>query len=135
VNLGPGERAALRELPTKLSEAVTANSGAEALRRLFPPAYPSDEEAESEFRRFIGQELTASKLEALETLSKTAEKTELSEGEATAWLRALNDIRLWLGTLLDIKEDDAGELDDPPHALYHVLTWLQSLLVDAISGG
>jgi hypothetical protein len=102
---------------------------------LFPPACPKDEEAESEFRRFVGEELTASKLEALGTLSKTADKTELSEEEATAWLRALNDIRLWLGTLLDIKEDDAGEPDDPPHVLYHVLTWLQSLLIDAFSGG
>ena len=60
---------------------------------------------------------------ALDTLSKTADATELSEEQLDAWVRALNDIRLWLGTLLDITEDEPDEgPEDPPHLLYHLLT-------------
>ena len=48
---------------------------------------------------------------------------------------ALNDIRLWLGTVLDVSEDDADEEpDDPPHILYQVLTVLQELAVSVLAG-
>ena len=48
-------------------------------------------------------------------------------------MRALNDIRLWLGTLLDITEDQNDD-DDPPHLLYHLLTEIQGLAVEALLG-
>jgi len=65
---------------------------------------------------------------------------KLSLEQADAWLSALNDVRLALGTTLDVREDMPDQLpdDDPraPHlGVYHWLTWMQESLVAAISGG
>lgn len=58
--------------------------------------------------------------------------------QAEAWLSALNDVRLALGTTLAVTEDMPDDLpeDDPraPHlGVYHWLTWMQESLVAAIS--
>lgn len=122
-------------MPGQLREAMAANPKDEAFRRLFPPAYVDDAKAEEEYRRLVGPELDESRSLALDTLAKTADATELTEEELDAWLRALNDIRLWLGTVLDVSEEEAlEEPDDPPHMLYQALTALQSMVIDALSG-
>jgi hypothetical protein len=133
VELGPTERAVLRELPEQLRQAVSANPRDAAFRRLFPPAYEKDPAAEAGYRKLVGHELSEEKMRALETLAKTADAKQLSEEELDTWARALNDIRLWLGTVLEVTEDEEMP-DDPPHALYHMLTWVQSLAIDALSG-
>jgi Domain of unknown function (DUF2017) len=56
----------------------------------------------------------------------------LSLEQADGWLGALNDVRLALGTALDVNDDMPDELpdDDPrsPHlGVYHWLTWMQAL--------
>jgi hypothetical protein len=135
VDLGAEERALLRELPMQLRDAIAANRDDQAFRRLFPPAYADNAKADADFRSLVGQELEESKFQALETLAKTADASQLTQDEMDAWLRALNDIRLWLGTLLDVGENEtAEEPEDPPHLLYHVLTVIQSLVIDALSG-
>ena len=63
---------------------------------------------------------------------------KLSIEQAEAWLSALNDVRLALGTTLSVSEDMPDELpdDDPraPHlGVYHWLTWMQESLVTALS--
>lgn len=63
----------------------------------------------------------------------------LSAEQADAWLAALNDVRLALGTTLGVTEDMPDELpdDDPraPHlGVYHWLTWMQESLVTALVG-
>ncbi len=135
VALSAENRELLRTLPAQLRAAVAANPKDAVFRRLFPPAYANDEAAEQEYRRLVGPELDQSRALASDTLSKTADATELSEEELDAWVRALNDIRLWLGTLLDISEDQTDDdPDDPPHLLYHLLTEIQGLAVEALLG-
>ena len=56
----------------------------------------------------------------------------LTDPEARAWLGALNDLRLALGSRLAITEDAAEEFaalpdDDPRAATYHVYDWLTFL--------
>ena len=122
-------------MPEQLSAAIAANPKDAVFRRLFPPAYANDEMAEQEYRRLVGPELEHGRTLAFETLSNTADATELSEPELDAWVRALNDIRLWLGTLLDVSEDQTeDDPDDPPHLLYHLLTEIQGLAVEALLG-
>ncbi|HUB69616.1 MAG TPA: DUF2017 family protein [Acidimicrobiales bacterium] len=134
VELGPEERALLKELPLQLKQAFSEESERANLRRLFPPAYATDPQAEAGYRALVGQELEGNKAAELETLSQTAEATELSAEELDAWMRAINDIRLWLGTLLDVTEEEMpDDPQDPPHILYHVLTALQSLVIDALA--
>ena len=115
-----------------------------ALARLFPDAYLDDPEAAAEFRRFTERTLRETKVAhastALETLRRSGEKVTLTADEAGAWLGALNDVRLALGTRLGVTEEGMAELaalpeDDPRAATFHVydwLTYLQESLVRAV---
>jgi hypothetical protein len=133
VALGPEERAMLRALPEQLRQAWLTDPAHEDFRRLSPPAYAHDQESQEEYRQLVGPQLEESRAEALETLSKTSDATELSEEEMNCWARALNDVRLWLGTMLDVSEDtDEDELDDPAHLLYQILTYLQGSVIEAL---
>ena len=135
VAFGAEDRQVLRALPVQLGAAIAAKPEDAVFRRLFPPAYADDAVAEDEYRRMVRPDLDETRALALDTLAKTADATELSEEELDAWLRALNYIRLWLGTLLDISEDEPEDgPEDPAHLLYYLLTAWQELVVSVISG-
>lgn len=116
-----------------------------ALARLLPDAFRDDPEAADEFRRFTERGLRESKVAqattAIETLRRSGEKVTLSAADADAWLMALNDLRLALGTRIGITEEGIDDLaalpeDDPRGATFHVydwLTYLQESLVQALS--
>ena len=109
------------------------------LRRLFPPAH-EDPEREAEYRELVGDQLADGRTRALETVKRTLDAEKLTPEEADAWLRVLNDLRLILGTRLDVTEETIlGELDpnDPnaqQYAVYYYLSWLQEQLVAALAG-
>jgi hypothetical protein len=115
-----------------------------ALARLLPDAYLDDDAAAAQFRRFTERSLRETKLAhtqtALETLRRSGEKVTLGSDEAGAWLGALNDVRLALGTRLGVTEEGMEELaslpdDDPRAATFHIydwLTYLQETLVRAL---
>jgi hypothetical protein len=108
------------------------------LRRLFPPAH-ADRENEEQYRSLVRDQLVAGRSKALATMRDSLERETLGPDEADAWLRALNDLRLVLGTRLDVTEDmDYGDIDpgDPRGrdvAVYAYLSWLQEQLVEALS--
>jgi MoxR-like ATPase len=108
-----------------------------ALRRLFPPA-SDDAELEREYRELTRGQLTAGREQALELLEATVDNAGLSPEEADAWLRALNDVRLVLGTELDVTEDLDWEAVGPEHprltelSLYAYVSWIQEQLVEAL---
>ncbi|WP_067797164.1 DUF2017 domain-containing protein [Actinomadura formosensis] len=111
------------------------------LARLFPDAYRDDGEAAGEFRRYTEMGLRDGKREAagmvLDALGAEGGKIVLDDKQAQGWLRALNDVRLALGTRLDITEDwyeEAEHMDPrdsrtPMFAAYDWLTMLQESLV------
>jgi hypothetical protein len=75
----------------------------------------------------------------LKTCPENGGRIRLSLEQAEAWLSALNDVRLALGTALDVTEDMPEELppDDPraPHlGVYQWLTWMQESLIQAVGG-
>src|SRR5436190_14016193 len=98
------ERDLLRHLPAELGRLLDAAPEDPSLRRLFPPAY-DDEADETEYRRLMGDELLGGRRRALQLLEETADHDRLSAEEAQAWLTALNDLRLVLGTRLDVREE------------------------------
>jgi hypothetical protein len=115
------------------------------LARLLPDAYSDNPEASGEFRRYTEPSLRSGKAAAartvLATLPASGGRVRLSEPEAQAWLRALNDVRLALGTRLGVTDDfdeqvaDMGA-DDPrsPYVgVYQWLAYLQESLVQALS--
>jgi Domain of unknown function (DUF2017) len=137
LRLSREERALLAGLTEELRSLLEGEPRDPALRRLFPPAY-EDEGDERAYRELTGSALLDGRREALELLARTAERKSLSAEEADAWLRALNDLRLVLGTRLDVQEGtflDELRPDDPRSpalAVYGYLSWLQEQLVEAI---
>jgi hypothetical protein len=138
LRLSRDERKLLVSLAGELRSLLEGGPGDPSLRRLFPPAY-EDEADERGYREIMGAELLSGRREALELVERTAESTRLSADEADAWLRALNDLRLVLGTRLDVQDDTfASELRaDHPNAqalaVYGYLSWIQEQLVAALS--
>ena len=110
-----------------------------ALARLFPDGYSGDEHASADFRRFTEQDLRAQKIAALsvarETLAEWSGKSTVTPQQAQHWLKALNDLRLVLGTRLEITDEDDGyhDSDEPGIQLYNYLTYLQGTLIDALT--
>jgi len=136
--------------PDDLAEMIGLTDNAKlpddpVLARLLPDAYRDDPDASGEFRRYTEQGLRSGKTAAartvLATLPPGGGRIRLSEPEAQAWLRALNDVRLALGVHLDVTDDfdeQVAEIepDDPrsPYIdVYQWLAFLQESLVRALS--
>jgi hypothetical protein len=140
VSLPPAERGLLNDLIGQLRDLLVHSPDDALLQRLFPPAYAGDDQAEmeGEYRRLMGDDLLSGRLNALEVLELTLEADELEEQQAMAWVTALNDMRLVIGTRLDIDEDgEPPSLDDPDawlYGVYHFLTALVGLFVEAMAG-
>jgi hypothetical protein len=141
LRLSDGERALLRRLPADLIALLAADPDDPALRRLRPSAYEDDPEAEDEYRRLMEGELEAGRREALRLLAETADRDWLTTEELDAWLRALTDLRLALGTRLDVTEEVYERAIDPrdPQAyelsVFAYLSWLQEQAVEAAMKG
>lgn len=137
LRLDEDERALLRQVVDELEALLDEEPDDPSLRRLHPPAH-EDERLQEEYRDLTRAQLDSGRERALRTLRETAGAEELSPEEADAWLRALNDARLVLGTRLDISEDfdwdgfDARHSRAPELALYAYLSWLQEQLVEAV---
>ena len=130
------ERALLREVAAGTRLRLAAEGDDPALRRLFPPAY-AEPELDREYQDLMHGQLATGRARSLELLESTVDRPSLSAEEADAWLRALNDARLVLGTELDVDEDldwDGIASDDPralEYAVYGYLSWIQEQLVAA----
>ena len=137
LNLPPEERALLRSLPAQFREVLQTDDP--SLRRIFPPAYTDDDDANDEFQRLMREELLEGKLAALAIVEETAAADHLTGEQLEGWLGALESLRLFLGTQLDVSEETyAIELDPddpsaPALALYSYLSWLQEQAVEALS--
>ena len=126
------------------------------LARLFPTAYPTDEEAASEFRRFTEGGLRDGKANAAITIIDGLEEAglppeltedglmidvELDAPTAETWMRSFTDLRLALATRLGVEEGDEDYWhslpdDDPTaqaHDIYEWVGYLQETLVMALS--
>ena len=138
LHLPPEERALLRSLPAQFREVLRTDDDP-SLRRLFPPAYTDDDDANDEFQRLMRQELLEGKLAALEIVEETADAEHLTGEQLEGWLGALESLRLFLGTQLDVREEmyameiDPDDPSAPALALYGYLSWLQEQAVDALS--
>ncbi len=135
VRLSKPEREVLASIAPELRELLTGGDDL-ALRRLFPPAYADDPDAESDYRSLVHDDLLRKRLDDLDVLEQTADATHLTAEQAEQWMQAINGLRLVLGTRLDVGEDlDAVEPDDPDagaHALYEYLGYLLEMLLTGL---
>jgi uncharacterized protein DUF2017 len=130
------ERLLLTDLLDELGRLLDDPDDPE-LRRLFPPAY-SDQVEDEQYRSLVRDQLVSGRAKALATVRETLVDETLDLEQADQWLRALNDMRLVLGTRWDVTEQldyaalDPDEPRDRELAVYGYLSWLQEQLVEAL---
>jgi hypothetical protein len=157
VGPGPAEDEQDDPLAELFTEGPSEPPADPVLQRLFPDAYaapdqPDDgsDEAEerrarsSEFRRFTENDLRARKREdalavvrSLDALTPAGDEGAVLRLDAEGsrhWLGALNDLRLAIGSRLDIKDDDESTAElyrlpdsDPRKPMVMAYLWLGAL--------
>ncbi len=130
----------LLEMNTMLD---TARPNDRVIERLFPRAY-TDESDESSYREMVSSDLERGKKNALESVQQHIGEEgpvdlPLSNEEAEDWLKALTDIRLAIGTRIDVTEEMMREDLDPDDAMapalavLHWLGWVQESMIERLS--
>lgn len=140
LRIPPPERDVLRTLPGQLRELLAGADPIEdpVMRRLYPAAYLDDPEATREFDSLVRDDLTAERLQAIDTMADTIDAASVTEEQLAAWLAAINDLRLVLGVRLHVTEesepaDFAGGPEESTFAIYAYLSYLQEEVVRALS--
>ena len=114
------------------------------LARLLPDGHRDDPEIAADYREMTESALRGGKADDLAvvraTLPAEGGEVRLDADQAAAWLRSTNDLRLALGTRLDIGEDteppdEITDEADQQLAVYYWLTAMQGSLVDALVAG
>jgi hypothetical protein len=140
IKIAEDERQLLSSLIEQLRELVlsTAPEGAvdPSLRRLYPAAYANDDQHEVEYQRSMRDQLLERRLSHLDAVETTLNDPELNQETLNYWIMSINDLRLVLGTHLDVSEEDEPNFlddDDPQQhqsAIYHYLSHLLGELVE-----
>ena len=132
------ERELLGELVAQLRELLLADDDPN-LRRLYPTAHPDDEELDTEYQSLVHGTLVEGRLAALDTMESSLGETTLTEEQLGCWMGAINDLRLVLGTRLDVSEEeheiDPDAPDGPARVVYHYLGWFLDEIVVVLSEG
>ncbi|MHC3474158.1 DUF2017 domain-containing protein [Streptomyces sp. 7R007] len=159
---GPAEDAPDDPLAELFAEGPSEPPKDPVLRRLFPDAYSDPEQApaspdeaeerraySAEFRRYTENDLRAGKrenalavirtLDALSAAGDGGAVLKLSAEESRQWLGALNDLRLAIGSRLDITDEDDTDVlyglpdDDPRKPMVMAYLWLGGLQETLVS--
>ncbi len=137
LRLTRAERDLLRSLPGQVRELIDTTDPADpSVRRLFPPAYREEEKAEADYQTLMHDELLEHHRQALAVMEETIDADRLDEGQVVSWLSALNELRLVLGTNLEVTESlepvSPSDPRAPGLALYGYLSWLEEQVVEAL---
>jgi hypothetical protein len=142
IGLDAEERNLLVRLMGELRALLTGPDDNELILRLFPAAYLDDEEKEAEYQRLMREELVTSRLAAIESVTAVLQGDPgdlLDEGQTVAFMQSINAVRLVLGTMLGISDDESADeadaADSPEHHLYDFLSWLLEWTVRSLSPG
>ncbi|MEU8761214.1 DUF2017 domain-containing protein [Streptomyces sp. NPDC048659] len=149
--IGPGDEPVEGEDPLAalFAEGPTEPPSDPALRRLFPDAYGdgTDElrQAAADFRRYTENDLRTRKREdalvvvrgldalAADAAGESGAVLKLAPDASRAWLGTLNDLRLTIGTRLEVTDDDESEQlyrlpdSDPRKPMVMAYLWLGAL--------
>lgn len=145
LRLATREAAILRELVKEMRLLLEADipESDDVMQRLFPRAH-EDHEEERKYQELVGNELHRAKLDALRSVDETLGAEDeldviLSPEAADDWLRLLNDLRLAIGTRLDVDEDkmdrtyDPSDPEAPALSVLHWLGWLQGSILEEMA--
>ena len=141
LHLGKDERALLARLLGELRELVNDPVDSSVVRRLFPAVYPDDAEREAEYQRLMREDLVSSRLAAVDVvesvLGGSGRRVTLDDAQMQAFVQSVNAVRLVLGTLLGVTEDEDESQPElaisPEYQLYAYLSWLLDSAIQAMS--
>jgi hypothetical protein len=131
IGLRSDERELVKNLVPQLRELLVGGEDP-TLRRLFPTAYPDDERRDQEYRSLVGDSLLEGRLAALDLLESTIDEHLITNEQLGTWMGAINDLRLVLGTRLDVSETDHDIDPDDPDAVARVVYQYLGLLLEEI---
>jgi hypothetical protein len=141
ITLTIDERSTLLSFVDQLSDILAMGPDDARLRRLFPTAYHENPDHDAEYQGYMRDELTQSRSASIAVVKEVLESTDLiTAAQLHAFMTVLNNLRLVLGTLLDVGEDDfEDDIDenDPSFGqwqLYGYLGWLMEWTISALSG-
>jgi hypothetical protein len=138
LSLPSEERELVGGLAEQLRELLLADEDP-SLRRLYPTAHADDQRLDEEYQSLVHGSLVEGRLAALDVLDATLAETVLTEEQLGCWMGAVNDLRLVLGTRLDVSEEDVeidpDAPDGPARLVYHYLGWLLEEIVTVMSEG
>lgn len=136
VDLSDEEKIFLSEL-LELLAGVPRVGDDPASQRLRVPVYLNDAESNDEWWRLMGEELTAARntdRRVFERVVGEPERTRLSDQEADAFLRVLNEGRLALGARFGVDvEADHGQLSEEQREILDYLGWLLEELTSELT--
>ena len=106
--------------------------------RLFPSAYESAHD-EAAYRDLIGDDLAKHKLEALDVVTAALKRktVDIEDDDFDAWIQTITDLRLAIGTRLEVDEERMAADPDPrdPDAVsLQVLHWLGWITEGLLAG-
>lgn len=137
VDLPESERDLLAHLLPQLRDLLSTDDP--SITRLFPTAYANDPERDAGYHALVRDELLERRYASIDIIESTLAGGELDGDALSGWMRAVNDLRLVVGTRLDVsEEDDPSDIDpDDPDAglwqIYHYLGMLLVFIVDAMA--
>ncbi len=121
----PEEVSVLRQVATEVIALLTEGFDRDdpVVERLFPDIYPDDPETTNDLRKYTDGDLKTGKIDQagaiLAALPSSGGGDVLLDLEsAEAWLRGLTDVRLAIGTRLDVRDDTVLE-DELDEAVFH----------------
>ncbi len=133
--VGDDERRLVASVVGQLRELILADDPATV--RLSPPPYGDDDERNAGYAALAGTELTERRLASIDIVLDTVDAESLTQDQLESWMRSINDVRLVLGTILDVDEDDRpapGRGDAADNlAVYEYLGILLELTVRALT--
>lgn len=142
MRLNVEERALVSRLLDELRALLTDPVDPAMTARLFPVVHPDRPDQEEEYQRLMRDELVTSRLAGIEAvkgvLAGTSKKVTFTEDQLVAFMQAVNSVRLVLGTMLGVSEDDdegttANTPIVPEYQLYAYLSWVLDSAVLALT--
>ncbi|MDW3176674.1 MAG: DUF2017 family protein [Acidimicrobiia bacterium] len=132
VRLDDTMRALIKQVAEELREVLLVEDP-ELTRRLYPTAYPDDDEAEDDYQEVVHDQLLMQRLDGIDQLQATIDDEEISVDTADAWMNTINQIRLVLGTKLDVGEEQVEIDQDDPEATSHVIYQVLSHILEELT--
>lgn len=159
-----GEVTELLRLPARLREVLEKpDFSSKVMERLFPRAFSEDPEAEADYQGLLRHDLLRQKLEGVAAFEKSLGsrkefklppdllarlelgeedfhlvQLDLADEDLSFWLGFFHDLRLLIGTKLDVTDESWEEEIDPrdPEAaeigLLHRLAYFEETIVQAL---